>query len=80
MDVVSIDLIFFFLVFCFDFFIFQSTSYRKSICLSNWYTFEQDVQKNLIMLLIRSNKPSFLHGGPITAISYLTIINVKTTL
>lgn len=56
--------------------IFQSLNIGNIMYKVDWYNLEADLQKDLLLVIIRSRKPVYLRAGPFGPITYSTISTV----
>ncbi|XP_018567969.1 odorant receptor Or2-like [Anoplophora glabripennis] len=57
----------------------QSLSIGDAICRSNWLDLNKELQKDLVLVLLRCQKPIFLNAGPFGYMTYAMILTVLKT-
>lgn len=62
------------------FYIFQSESLSAVWYETDWYKFEKELQRDLMLVMLRARHPIFLAAGPFGNMSYATIVLVKYIL
>lgn len=60
----------------YTFYYFQSTTLGDILYQTEWYNLEAPLQRDLILVMLRANRPIVLRAGPFGSMSYETIVMV----
>lgn len=59
---------------------FQSELLSDILYQTEWFKFETELQKDIMLVMLRARRPSLLTAGPLRDMSYQTIVLVRVII